>query len=411
TIRLYDTATGKELNPIQEQVADPNNKEAIFIASGRGFGGRPILAFSPDGSLIATVGSPAVANANGIVVGRPGMAGPGSMIRLWNVAMGKQVRQFETVQKGITALTFAPDGRTIITANSDSTISVWEAVTGKECLVIKLKTDAGAEQPNNPAVQGFIAVQRGQFANYSIAVSADGRTLAVGADQSLRLFDLTSGKELGEFKGHQGVLMDVVFAADNQTVITGSADTTAVVWDGKRFIKKDQPANVQLDGKKLDDLWNDLTAEPTKGYQAVATLAGASKQVPALFAERVKPSAGTDPKKIEQMIVDLDSNKFDARQKATEDLEKLGEQAKPALEKVLEGQPALETRQRVERLLERLVTNAAPPADVVRNVRAVWVLEKIGTPEAREVLQTLAKGAPGDKLTREAEVALKRLAK
>jgi WD40 repeat protein len=412
-IRLYDTATGKELNPIQEQVADPNNKEAIFIASGAMYGSRPVLAFSPDSSLIATVGAPAVNNANGIVVGRPGMAGPGNMIRLWSVAMGKQVRQFETVQKGISALTFAPDGRTIITANSDNTISVWETVTGKECLVIKLKADAGAQQPN-PAQpqQAFIAMQRGfgGTAN-TIAVSADGRSLAVGSEQTLRLFDLANGKELGEFKGHQGALMNVIFAADNQTVITGSADTTAVVWDGKRYIKKEQAANVQLEPKQLDDLWNDLSAEPLKGYQAVTALAAATKQVPAMFAERVKPTTGIDQKQLAQMIADLDSNKFDARQKATEDLEKLGEQAELALKKVLEGQPALETRQRVERLLERLVTNAAPPAEIVRGTRAVWVLEKIGTPEAREVLQNLAKGAPGDKLTRDAEVALKRLAK
>lgn len=411
TIRLYDTASGKELNPIQEQVADPNNKEAVFLASGMYLGGRPVLAFSPDGQTLATVGAPAAAaNPNGLVVGRPGM-GAGNMIRLWSVSLGKQVRQFETVQKGISALTFAPDGRTIITANSDNTISVWETLTGKECLTIKLKADAGAQQPNPAANQGFVAIQRMGVSANTIAVSADGQSLAVGNDQTLRLFDLTNGKELGEFKGHQGTVLNVVFAADNQTVITGSADTTAVVWDGKRFIKKEKALAVQLEAKQLDDLWNDLAAEPTKGYLAVTALAAATKQVPAVIAERVKPANGFDLKKLDQMIVDLDSNKFDARQKATEDLEKLGDLAKPALEKVLAGQPALETRQRVERLLERLVTNAAPPADIVRAARAVWVLEKIGTPEAREVLQGLAKGAPGDKVTYEAETSLKRLAK
>jgi hypothetical protein len=44
-------------------------------------------------------------------------------------------------------------------------------------------------------------------------------------------------------------------------------------------------------------------------------------------------------------------------------------------------------------------------------LRAVEVLERIGTPEAREVLQTLANGVPDVTFTREAQAALKRLQK
>jgi hypothetical protein len=39
------------------------------------------------------------------------------------------------------------------------------------------------------------------------------------------------------------------------------------------------------------------------------------------------------------------------------------------------------------------------------------VLEQIGTPEAREVLRTLARGASGSRLTREASASLERLAR
>jgi hypothetical protein len=46
----------------------------------------------------------------------------------------------------------------------------------------------------------------------------------------------------------------------------------------------------------------------------------------------------------------------------------------------------------------------------VRGMRAVEVLERIGTAEARQVLQVIAQGAPGARLTREAQEALKRLA-
>jgi hypothetical protein len=59
--------------------------------------------------------------------------------------------------------------------------------------------------------------------------------------------------------------------------------------------------------------------------------------------------------------------------------------------------------------MEKMVTGQPPPPDVLRSLRAVRVLQLIGTADAKDVLQTLAKGAPGDRLTREAEAALKRL--
>jgi len=42
----------------------------------------------------------------------------------------------------------------------------------------------------------------------------------------------------------------------------------------------------------------------------------------------------------------------------------------------------------------------------MRNSRAIWVLERIGTPEARAVLEDLAKGAPEARQTQEAKAAL-----
>ena len=104
----------------------------------------------------------------------------------------------------------------------------------------------------------------------------------------------------------------------------------------------------------------------------------------------VKPAVGVDTKRIDQLIKDLDSNVFDTREKAAEELEKLGELANPALEKVLQSQPSLETRQRIERLQEKLVTGQPPPADVLRAIRAVRVLQMAGTPEARDILIALA---------------------
>ena len=109
------------------------------------------------------------------------------------------------------------------------------------------------------------------------------------------------------------------------------------------------------------------------------------------------------------MIADLDDERFAVREKATTELEKLGKEIEPALHKALQGKPSLEVRRRIDRLLEKL-ESAAPSPEQLRLLRALEVLEHIGTPEARELLRTLAKGASGARLTQEAKASLDRLA-
>ena len=81
------------------------------------------------------------------------------------------------------------------------------------------------------------------------------------------------------------------------------------------------------------------------------------------------------------------------RKAAAANLIQVGEQAVPALRKVLASSPTLEMRKRIEELLEKLTGGTLSTAQL-RLVRAVEVLERIGTPEAREVLRTLAQGRP-----------------
>jgi hypothetical protein len=57
--------------------------------------------------------------------------------------------------------------------------------------------------------------------------------------------------------------------------------------------------------------------------------------------------------------------------------------------------------------LKALESGSSP--ETVRLVRAVEVLEHIGTAEARELLELLARGTPEARITREAKAALTRL--
>jgi hypothetical protein len=78
------------------------------------------------------------------------------------------------------------------------------------------------------------------------------------------------------------------------------------------------------------------------------------------------------------------------------------------LRDALKNKPPLEVASRIEKLLERIERGILPP-EQLRAHRAVRVLEQLGTPEAKQVLETLTKGAPEGWLTREAKQALKRL--
>src|SRR5207248_885379 len=112
---------------------------------------------------------------------------------------------------------------------------------------------------------------------------------------------------------------------------------------------------VELPAAEVEKLWRDLAGEDaTKARQGVHKLAASPRQAVPFLGERLEPAARVDPRKISGWIADLDSDKFAVRQEATDSLLKVGEQALPALRKALAAAPPLETRKRLEGLVDRL---------------------------------------------------------
>lgn len=410
TIRVFDAESGKEIHNLSQQTAKPDPKNPRVLVASNYYGGAMSLAFSPNGRLLCATG---VAPQNvmwngGGIVAMPGLES-NSAIRLWDLSQARRPRAFDSKTAGFSDQTFTPDSAFIVTANFDNTISIWETLTGKECLHIKVVGDKQPAANLNPVINARmarIAMQTSGAAR--LALSPDGRTLAVtGNDQAIRLFDLRSGRELGKFQGHNGQVMSLAFAPDGKTLISGSADTTALVWDGGRFIKSDPPRG-ELTAEQVNGLWQDLAADPVKAYQAILGWRAAPRQAIAQFKEQLRPAVGIEAKHIEQLIADLETAKYESRQKATDELEKLGELAEPALRKAMTKGPSLEMRRRLDMLIEKIVSDKVPPAETLRALRAVQILEQIGNAEARVVLQRLADGAPGHRLTRQAQAALKR---
>src|SRR5262249_33888667 len=100
--------------------------------------------------------------------------------------------------------------------------------------------------------------------------------------------------------------------------------------------------------------------------------------------------------------------RFTIRQNALKEMEAVGDVAAPAVRAALAANPSPEVARRLQGLLAKWDA-AALPAETVRDLRGVEVLEVIKTPDARALLAEVAQGDPAARLTREAAESLGRL--
>jgi hypothetical protein len=100
----------------------------------------------------------------------------------------------------------------------------------------------------------------------------------------------------------------------------------------------------------------------------------------------------------------LDSDDFEVRERATRELEKLEGTVEETLRQAIERSASTEVRTRAKAILAKLDPGRTPA--IVRQLRAIELVERIGTPSARRLLATVAGGAPGVRLTHAARAAL-----
>jgi WD40 repeat protein len=399
TVRAWEAATGKER----------------WSKAGHRFGGGG-GAFSPDGKAVATVagfGDPAVllwVSATGQRLRDPlgdkerssgaacvAFAPDGKslaegtvrgLVRIWAPDSGKLLFQFHTHEKGVAAVGFSPDGTLLASAGGDGLVRLWE--------------------PKREAEVRALRGHRGRA--HCVVFSPDGGTLAsAGEDHTVRLWETTTGKEVARWEGHADDVKAVAFAPGGREVASGGSDGVIFVWDVTGMGKAGRKGPGKHSTKELAALWADLAgASAAKAHHAIWALAGAGEQAVALLEKRLSQRPKEPASEASKRVADLASDKGEVRKTATERLRTLGWQAEPALHRALRSRPTLEVRQRVEALLEAL-WKTEMPADLVRELRAVRVLEQAGTAGGRRLLETLAKGDADERLTKASRAAVERL--
>jgi DNA-directed RNA polymerase subunit F len=90
-------------------------------------------------------------------------------------------------------------------------------------------------------------------------------------------------------------------------------------------------------------------------------------------------------------------------------LRTVAERAETELRAVLKTSQSAEQRRRLQAILDSLAPTKPPPPDVLRELRAVAVLEYIGNAEAKKFLEELATGVESARLTRDAKETLGRI--
>jgi RNA polymerase sigma factor (sigma-70 family) len=164
-------------------------------------------------------------------------------------------------------------------------------------------------------------------------------------------------------------------------------------------------------GRAAETLWSDLAgADFLRVRRGMLSLIAVPGEAVPLLKKHLKPAADADPKAVARWLAALDDSQFTVREEATVELEKVAELAEPALLQALKDRPSPEARRRIERVLLAAEQQRLAP-ERQQALGGVEVLVRIGNAEARQVLETLARGAPGSGLTQEAKAGLVRLEK
>ncbi len=359
-LRLWDTATNEQEGAWTLSLVDKKPTASI----------RPqIESDAPWGGWPGRIGN-VLLNADN----KQALIEVANQIRLYDVEAGKYRVLPTSPGVPLTVLSLSPDGR-VLAGGVDyglKTIVLWEVATGR--LLHELK-DHGLP------VSAFAWSADGRFLASGDAKPFDKELLAV---PSVKLWDTVTGKELAWFTGFKSGVSAVCLSPDGRFLAAGLKDSTILVWDVSQKTLAARLAPKELSVAEFDACWADLMSdEPSLAQLASWKMADSPKQATDFLKNRLKDVVAANSAKLKRLVIDLSSD-----QKAV--------------------------REAAFLYLKKTVVNPlidVPDASSLRNARAIAALERIGSPEAKAVLEALSHGAPGARETEEAKASLDRLAR
>src|SRR5262249_33644707 len=156
-------------------------------------------------------------------------------------ATGKEVHKAEAVGGFDSSLEFSPDGR-LVAAGCHEEIRLWEVESGRRLPDLNKKVPRLGPYP-------------------LLAFSPDGKLLAAGAASTARavwVWEVASGLVVHQFAGHRAAVRCLAFARDGARLVSGSGDTTALVWDLTLGVGASRPRAEDLGRQELEKFWEDL---------------------------------------------------------------------------------------------------------------------------------------------------------
>ncbi|KAJ5207896.1 hypothetical protein N7449_002275 [Penicillium cf. viridicatum] len=235
------------------------------------------VAFSPDGKQIAS-------------------GSVDTTIKLWDTVTGDLRKTLEGHSDIIGTMTFSPDGTQIVSGSCDCTIKLWDTITSD----------------SQKKIEGHLGgVDIVVFSPDATQIASSCGDKTGGEDETIMLWDTVTGNLQKMLDGHSEWVLIIAFSPDGGQIVSGSIDKTIKLWDTvtgdlqktlKGHSKSVRTVAFSPDGTQIvsgsDDktikLWDTITGDLQK------TLKGHSKSVRtvAFSPDSTQIASGSDDKTI-----------------------------------------------------------------------------------------------------------------